>query len=204
MGYVSDERSQWLARNVLPHEGALRAWLRGKASLGFEVDDVVQETYAILAAKSDVEAIRNIKTYAFQVAYSVILQQLRRASVVPIRAVADINALEAMLDEPSLEETVLHRQELEQVRRAIAAMPRQTRQAFMMRRIDGLSQREIARRMALSEHTIEKHIARGIKLLLAEFGRGGNEASRASRLEKGPAKRVLPKADGENHRKTSR
>ncbi len=200
MGYVSDERSQWLGLYVLPHEGALRAWLRGKASLGFDVDDVVQETYAILAAKSEVDSIRNIKTYAFQVAYSVILQQLRRSSVVPIRAVADINALEAMIDEPSPEETVLHRQELDRVRRAIEAMPRQTRQAFVMRRIDGLSQREIARRMGLSEHTIEKHIARGIKLLLAEFGRGGNGAARASSLEKGLAKRDLPKASGENHR----
>lgn len=204
MSYASDERSHWLGRHVLPHEGALRAWLRGKAPLGVDVDDVVQETYAILAAKADVEAIRNVRTYTFQVAYSVVLQQLRRAAVVPIRAVADISALETMIDAPSSEDTVLHRQELDRVRRAIAAMPRQTRQAFTLRRIDGLSQRDIARRMALSEHTVEKHIARGIKLLLAEFGRGGNDASRASRVEKGPAKRDLPKAGGENHRKTSR
>ncbi len=196
---LSNERAQWLARHVLPHEAALRTWLRRKAALGFDVDDIVQETYAILASKDEVDSIRNPKTYAFQVAYSVILQQLRRSSVVPIRAVADIGVLQAMIDEPSPEDAVLHRQELGRVRRAIDAMPKQTRQAFVMRRIHGLSQREIAGRMKLSEHTIEKHIARGIKLLLAEFGRGGSGALRASREVKGPSKREFSKTNRESH-----
>jgi len=166
---------------VLPHEPALRAWLRQKASLGFDLDDVVQETYAILVAKASIETIRNPKTYAFQTAWSVILQQLRRAHIVPINAVADIEALNAATDEPSPEDTVLARDELAMIRRAIADLPRQTRQAFVMRRIDGLSQGEIARRMKLSEHTVEKHIARGIKLLLAAVAGGGSGRGKTSR-----------------------
>ena len=176
----SDERAYWLARHVLPHEPAMRSWLRGKASLGFDIDDIVQETYAILAAKADITAIRNPKNYSFQVAYSVILQQLREQRVVPITAVEDIGTIEAAHDEPSPEDTTLYRRELTQIRAAIDALPRQTRQAFILRRIDGLSQREIATRMKLSEHTVEKHIARGIKLLLAQFGRGGNKPVKAS------------------------
>lgn len=68
MPSVDDDRAHWLARHVLPHEPALRAWLRQKASLGFDIDDVVQETYAILVGKASIEAIRNPKTYAFQTA----------------------------------------------------------------------------------------------------------------------------------------
>jgi len=181
MPSVDDDRAIWLARHVLPHEPALRAWLRHKASLGFDLDDVVQETYAILVAKASIETIRNPKTYAFQIAWSVILQQLRRAHIVPINAVADIEALAAATDEPSPEDTVLARDELAMIRRAIAELPRQTRQAFVMRRIDGLSQSEIARRMKLSEHTVEKHIARGIKLLLAAVAGGGNDRGKSSR-----------------------
>ncbi len=181
MPSVDDDRAHWLARHVLPHEPALRAWLRQKASLGFDLDDVVQETYAILVAKVSIETIRNPKTYAFQIAWSVILQQLRRAHIVPINAVADIEALAAAADEPSPEDTVLARDELAMIRRAIAELPRQTRQAFVMRRIDGLSQSEIARRMKLSEHTVEKHIARGIKLLLAAVAGGGNDRGKSSR-----------------------
>jgi len=183
MSSVDDDRAHWLARHVLPHEPALRAWLRQKASLGFDLDDVVQETYAILAAKASIEAIRNPRTYAFQTAWSVILQQLRRAHIVPINAVADIEALEAATDAPSPEDTVLARNELAMIRRAIDGLPRQTRQAFVLRRLEGLSQGEIARRMKLSEHTVEKHIARGIKLLLAAAKDGRRPAGPPPRRE---------------------
>ncbi|ESQ85149.1 hypothetical protein AEAC466_05410 [Asticcacaulis sp. AC466] len=175
---LSDGRALWLARHVVPHEPALRSWLRGK-SLGVDIDDIVQETYAILAAKDSVDAVRNPKTYSFQVAYSVVLQQLRQSRVVPITAVADVGMLEAAHDDPSPEDTVLARDELAMIRTAIDALPRQTRQAFILRRVEGLSQQDIARRMKLSEHTVEKHISRGIKLLLAQFGRGGPPQSLA-------------------------
>src|SRR3546814_4682438 len=44
----SDERARWLATQVLPHEPALRAWLSRRLGAGLEVDDVVQEAYAVL------------------------------------------------------------------------------------------------------------------------------------------------------------
>jgi FixJ family two-component response regulator len=40
-------------------------------------------------------------------------------------------------------------------------MPAKAQEAFVMRRIEGLSQREISTRMAISENTVEKHISRG-------------------------------------------
>lgn len=183
---ITAERARWLAIHVIPHETALRAWLRRKAFLGLDVDDIIQETYAILAAKHTIEAIQNPKNYFFQVAHSVILKQLRDSRVVPIAAVADITALDAAVEDPSPEDALLASDELRRVQLAIDAMPRQTRAAFFLRRVEGLSQQEIARRMNLSEHTIEKHISRGIKLLLAEFGRGGQNASSASNKRRRP------------------
>jgi RNA polymerase sigma factor (sigma-70 family) len=186
---ISTDRARWLAAHVVPHEAALRAWLRGKTGMAFDIDDIVQETYAILAAKGSVEGIANPKTYTFQVAYSVILQQLRHSRVVPIAAMADIGELEAEIEAPSPEQALLARDELQHVQRAIEALPRQTRTAFVLRRVEGLSQAEIARRMNLSEHTVEKHIARGIKSLLSQFGRGGSKAAQASKEKTGPIER---------------
>ena len=191
---ITAERARWLAINIIPHETTLRGWLRRKASLGFDVDDIVQETYAILAAKQTIEAVQNPKGYFFQVAYSVILKQLRHSRVVPIAAVADIGSLDAVVDDPSPEEVVMASDELRRVQLAIEAMPRQTRAAFILRRVEGLSQQEIARRMNLSEHTIEKHISRGIKLLLAEFGRGGGSPSGGSNRKRRPDERDEPEA----------
>ena len=50
MGQYSDERAIWLGRHVLPHEPALRAWLRRRRLDGLEIDDVIQETYTRLVA----------------------------------------------------------------------------------------------------------------------------------------------------------
>ncbi|TWB27283.1 RNA polymerase sigma-70 factor (ECF subfamily) [Nitrospirillum viridazoti] len=168
----SDERARWLATHILPHEHGLRAWLRSKSFLGFDADDVVQETYAILVAKACVAGIENPRAYAFQTAYSVVLRLVRQSRVVPIAAVADLSTLEAVVDAPSPEEVTSARQQLRLIQDAIADLPRQTRRAFVMRRVEGLPQQEIARRMRLSENTVEKHITRGLKLLAERFGRG--------------------------------
>ena len=162
---LPEARAQWLAANVLPHERALRAWLGPRAG-GGEVDDIVQETYAILAGLPSVAQIHNVRAYMFQVAQTVVLQRLRRAAIVRIDAVEEIERLSISNDEPSPEQLVSDRQELRQVAMLIARLPPKCREAFVLRKVDGLSQREIARRMGVSEGTVEKHIAKGVRLLM--------------------------------------
>jgi RNA polymerase sigma factor (sigma-70 family) len=162
---LPEGRAQWLAANVLPHERALRAWLADRTG-GADIDDVVQETYAILAGLPTVAQIHNPRAYAFQVAQTVVLQRLRRAAIVRIDAVEEIERLSISNDEPSPEQLVSDRQELRQVAMLIAALPPKCRQAFLLRKVEGLSQREIARRMGVSEGTVEKHIAKGVRLLM--------------------------------------
>lgn len=165
MAGLASGRAKWLAANVLPHERALRAWLAERTG-GVDVDDVVQETYAILAGLPAVTQIRNPRAYAFQVAQTVVLQRLRRAAIVRIDAVEEIERLSISNDEPSPEQLVSDRQELRQVAMLIAALPPKCREAFLLRKVERLSQREIAARMGVSEGTVEKHIAKGVRLLM--------------------------------------
>ncbi|MGN6124404.1 MAG: RNA polymerase sigma factor [Sphingomonas oligoaromativorans] len=181
MALPFDDRAQWLADCILPHERALRDWLARSAFLsGDRIDDLVQETYAVLAQRADVASIRNPRSYAFQVAKSILLQDLRRSRVVAIGSVTDLEMLDQPADMPSPEQQAIGRDELARVATAIAAMPRQTRRAFQLRRVEGLSQRDVAAALGLSESTVEKHIVRGIKLLMQQFGRGGKASSDAS------------------------
>ncbi len=166
---LAEGRAQWLAANVLPHERALRAWLVDRTNPA-EIDDVVQETYAILAGLPTVAQIHNPRAYAFQVAQTVVLQRLRRAAIVRIDAVEEIERLSISNDEPSAEQLVSDRQELRQAAMLIAALPPKCRQAFVLRKVEGLSQREIARRMGVSEGTVEKHIAKGVRILMDALG----------------------------------
>jgi len=178
------DRSSWLAKHVLPYEPALRRWLSGFSAMDdADIDDLVQETYAVLATRASVDEIADPRAYAFQTARSLFLQGVRRAKIVSIHAVADLDTLDVPDEAPSPFQHVAGREDLRQLAAAIDAMPPQTRRAFQLRRVEGLSQREVAVATNLSENTVEKHIGRGIRILMAQFGRGGKASRGASPQE---------------------
>ncbi|WP_293712493.1 MULTISPECIES: RNA polymerase sigma factor [unclassified Stenotrophomonas] len=168
---LARDRAGWLAEHVLPCEPGLRDWLRRRLSLRQDVDDVVQETYAILAAMADVSHIQQPRAYVYSVAHSVVLQQLRRAQVVSIEAVAEIDRVAIVGDEVSPERLASSRQELARIGALIDGLPEKCREAFVLRRVEGYSQREIAQRMQISENTVEKHICKGIRVLMDSMKR---------------------------------
>jgi RNA polymerase sigma factor (sigma-70 family) len=189
MTRVSNERALWLARNLLPHEPALRAWLAGKRLRGVDLDDIVQETYAILAGLESVAAIRNPRAYMFQTAYSVILAQIRRAQIVSISTVEDIDRLAGEDGAPSPETEAGDREAFRHLAEGIAGLPPRCREVFVLRKIDGLSQREVAQKLGVSEGTIEKQMHKGLNLLMSVLGRGGTAPREAShsRMDRGDA-----------------
>lgn len=180
MGHVSDERAIWLGRHVLPHEPALRAWLRRKPLGGLDVDDIIQETYARLVAAGSVAHVHDPRSYAFQVAGSVVIDNLRRMKVVAIASVPNLEALEVVSPEPSPERQVIDRDELQRLAHMIARLPGKVRDVFTLRRVHGLSQREVAQRLGLAESTVEKHMSRGFLIMLDWLAHGGKDPSHPS------------------------
>jgi RNA polymerase sigma factor (sigma-70 family) len=165
------ERAQWLADVVLPCEPGLRRWLERKHVFGIEVDDIVQETYAILARLSSVSDLRNPRAYVYQTAQSVILMHLRRRRIVCMQAIGDIEDFPAPDENPSPEQAVADRQELRRLSDALGKLPPRCREVFVLRKVDELSQREVAARLGLSERTVETHVAKGLQLLVRLLGR---------------------------------
>lgn len=181
---IDEDRTSWFMRHILPHEPALKAWLSSKRSTGIDVDDIVQETYSTLACRESIADIRFPRAYLFQVAHSLVIRHIRRARIVSFQALEDLNTGDWEDDAPSPERQAIDRDELRQLACAIAAMPPQTRKAFTLRRVNGLSQREVAQELNLSENTVEKHISRGIRFLTDWFGNGGKTATRSSKAAK--------------------
>ncbi|MGH1560698.1 RNA polymerase sigma factor [Caulobacter segnis] len=82
-----------------------------------------------------VDDIRHPRAYLFQVARSVITRHVRRARIVAIHAVDDLERLEHPDEAASPERRTIDRDELRQLAKAIAAMPLKTREAFVLRRV---------------------------------------------------------------------
>jgi RNA polymerase sigma factor (sigma-70 family) len=174
------ERASWIARNVLPHEPAIRAWLKRNRLYDLDVDDVVQEMYARIVSLESFEGVRDPKRYAFQVAHSVVVDHLRHARIVSIFSVGNVDELGLAAPEADPEQKATFHDEIRVIADAIAALPARTRAVLLLRRVAGLSQRETADRLAIAEKTVEKHMARGVLMLMNQFGRGGKTPSRPS------------------------
>lgn len=187
-GFMDDDaRARWFLENILRHEPALRVWLGRWYRGGFDVDDIVQESYALLAERERLDDILNPRAYLFQVAKSLVVRNIRRAKIVSIQAVEDLGSVELADDGATPEQSAIEWDELRRLSEIVAAMPGQAREAFVLRRVHDLPQREIARRMGLAESTVEKHIARGIRWLGQWMASGGTpppQTSRERRREK--------------------
>lgn len=192
---VSDERALWLATHVMPHEPAVRGWLRRGRQAEFDVDDIIQEAYAKLVTVADVSDIRNVRAYFFRTAYSVLVSRVRRKSVVSIRSLAEVESLQLAVDELTPEDTVMARNELQVLAEMISRLPEKTRKILLLSRVSGLSQKEVSRRTGIAESTVEKHIAKGLGLLMAAYANGGFGAVVASKTEKQQRGKVHGQAD---------
>jgi len=165
-----NDRVRWFAREVLPHEPDVRRWLARKIRglPNCDLDEIVQEAYARLWAAS-VESIMNPRAYLFVTARHLVGEVLRRSRVVAIETIADIDSLNIPDGDGGPERRVSGREEIERMRRALGKLPTKCRQAFELRKLDGLSQREIAARMGIAESTVEKHLIKGLRLVMSEM-----------------------------------
>nr|WP_295236676.1 RNA polymerase sigma factor [uncultured Brevundimonas sp.] len=184
VGKSEQERVRWLGYEILPHEQDVRAWLRRSLVTSNDVDDVIQESYCRLANLKAVEQIESPRAYFFQTARSVVLEQMRRARIVRIDAVTEIDALRIEWDEPSPERIAGGRKELERVMKIVATLPERSRRIFEMRRVVGLSQKEIARQLGVSENVVENEAARGLKAVLAGLAKADADLALSSTGER--------------------
>lgn len=187
---VSDERTKWLGQNVFPHEPAIRAWLRRRLVQGLEIDDVIHDMYAKLVALPSIEQIESPRRYAFRIAYSIVVDHVRRARISPVSAVQNIEQLDIPAPEASMETRLEQRDELASLSATLATLPPLCREAFLLRRLEGLSQRETAARLRISEKTVEKYMTKSVRLIMDVFGRGGKSVANPSYLIEQPITRV--------------
>jgi RNA polymerase sigma-70 factor (ECF subfamily) len=182
MKLPSNDRARWLAQHIVPHERAIRSWL-ARRTHDLDIDDIVQEMYARLASLDDANGIRNPRQYAARTAISIALNLARHARVVPMIPIGDFEELGLASLEPSPEHTVNSQDELRELENTLQELPPLCRQAFLLRRVDGLSQKEVAEKLGISVKTVEKYMARSVRFLIEIYGRGGVGAVQVSKDE---------------------
>jgi RNA polymerase sigma factor (sigma-70 family) len=157
------KQSDWFAEEIEPYDSALRAYLHFCFPSLNDVDDIVQNSYMKLLQAQKRRRIAFAKAYLFATARNEALALFRRPRIFSDKPVTDTSVLGILEEGADVVERVSISQEIALLLDAIDALPARCREIFILRKLQGISQKEIAVRLGLSEQTIQVQIARGAK-----------------------------------------
>jgi RNA polymerase sigma-70 factor (ECF subfamily) len=178
---VHNSVEDWFMREVLPLEPMLTRFLQRNWRNEAEINDLRQEAYARIFEAAQRERPSQVKPFLFQVARNLVIDRLRKQSVVSLESVADFDWLNVSDEKPSAESHVAARQELRLLQAALDTLPRRCRQVVVLRKVEGLSQKEVAARMGVTTETVENQVAKGMRLLTQALGQRRGAVTSQSR-----------------------
>ncbi|HTM29040.1 MAG TPA: sigma-70 family RNA polymerase sigma factor [Rhodanobacter sp.] len=189
---MNESLDTWFAREILVHESALMRYLLRSWFRRDEIHDLRQDIYVRVYEAAAKARPAMPKSFMFTTARHLMTDRLRRGRVVSIEAVGDLDALNVLIDDVSPERRLSARQELQRLTAAFDRLPERCREVVWLRRVEELSQKEVAARMGIGEKTVEKQVAKGMRLI-AEYFYSGSAVLHASR-------RAAPAAEhGDRH-----
>lgn len=147
----------------------LKGWLEREFGGGPPCpEDVVQQTFAKLAARGDLSEVRNLEAYAWTTAINQVREEKRAQIVADTYAYDRRNGVWGTeVDEFDPERVMRARQELEIIAETLENMSERRRTIFMACRFEGLSQEEAGKRAGVSKSAAVRHIAIATEMIVA-------------------------------------
>lgn len=175
------EQAEWFAEHLQPHGPLLQAWLRSRFSTDCDVDDIVQEAFLRVLRARETGAIESPKAFLFATARNLALGRVRRQQNSGEIFLAETDAWCILDESTDIPHALVRAEELELLTRAIQSLPARCRQVLTLRKIYGMSQKEVAAQLGITEHTVEAQSTIGLRKIAEFFERV--EPQRPSRHE---------------------
>lgn len=134
-----------------------------------EVDDVVQDVFLAMQARSASSSIENVEGYLFRTAVNVLARRHRRDTW----RWGEQELLESVdegVDDISPERILISKEAVRRVVDALKSLPRRRAQALALSRFEQLSNEDVARRMGISVKSVEELLRRALHQLVADLG----------------------------------
>lgn len=176
---MADTIDDWFVREVLPHEAALLRYLARVWPNPADIQDIRHDAYVRILEGAD--RLRSIapKSLLFTTARNLMIDRARRNRIVPIDLLGDLDSLNVLVDEITPERRASIRQQLVNVSAAVNRLPEKCREVLWLRRVEELSQKEIAAKLCVTEGTVEKHMMRAARLLVDFLSEPDTQKGRA-------------------------
>ncbi len=142
-----------------------------------EIEDIVQETYVRICQVKNPQAVVSHKSFIFATARNLALDYQKQSYVKLVDGIDDWSEFENIITDASTDSPFKEKvasDEFAEMCEAIRLLPVQCRKVFVLKKVYGYSQKEIAQELGLSQSTIEKHISAGTKKCM-QFKRNRNK-----------------------------
>lgn len=127
-----------------------------------DIEDIVQETFVKSYEAELKQEIRYERTYMLRTAKNLALNHVSRASERHNQSLDDMDTLPHNLTSVELEKQVESKERFLNFCRATDTLSVEVKRVFLLKKVYGMSQRDIAQYVGLSESTVEKHVAKGL------------------------------------------
>ena len=161
-----------LAQQAESLRGPLSLFFRRRVEDAAEADDLVQEVFARIVARTTKTPVAHLRGYVFQTAASVLADRSRRRTVRQADAHVPFEPDRhggADLDPARIAEG---REDLRRALAAVLTLPDRTRAVFVLHRLEGQDYRQIAAGFGISVSAVEKHMMRAIRHLSSSLRDG--------------------------------
>jgi RNA polymerase sigma-70 factor (ECF subfamily) len=141
-----------------------------------EAEDLTQETFTRLIGSQSFEGAEETRAYVFRVATNLLRDRARAAArkrgvaVLPLDTVAN-ESEPAIAEEIGPERVVIGREKLSEVLASLDELGERTRSIFILFRLEGMKQKDIAALYGIGLSTVEKHVMAAVLHLSNRFGR---------------------------------
>jgi len=168
-----EQPGKWLNDLIAETRSGLARYLARLCASPDDVQDIMQEAYLqVYCALRETGPDGHVPAaLLYTTARNIAFSRHRHRKVVAAAASAVTAGERLRREQAGIEQQVDRGQQMRRMMQAVNGLPPKCRDVFVLRMIEGLSQREIAERLGIAVSTVEKHLARGLqqcRLELAE------------------------------------
>ena len=150
-----------VTKAFLTNSASLQAFLRRFLHRQQDIEDVAQEAYLKAYTAEKNKDIEHPKAFLFTIAKNIAINELRKKTVQITDYIEECKSLPTQISTTNLEHELEAQQSLGLYCGAVAALPERCRRVYLLRRVHGLRQQEIATSLGISLRMVEKHLQKG-------------------------------------------
>lgn len=151
-----------IAVTFLKNLSGLRSYLSNFFHSSHDIEDVLQDAYIRAIEAEKLKQIRTPKAFLYKVCKNLAINHHNKAAQKLTDYIEDFDELNVIDTGVSVEEQIEQENRFAQFCNSVKLLPPQCRRVFVLKKVYGLSNKEIAKQLAISVSTVDKHLGHGL------------------------------------------